>query len=92
MPRKKHEPEAIIAKLRKAELMLHEGKSVDDVVKALEVNRLTYYRWKKEYGGLQLEHAKRLKELEKENARLKKILANQALDIDVLKEISKGNF
>lgn len=92
MPRVKHSTEQIIAKLRKAELLLHEGKSVDEVVKLLEVNRLTYYRWKKEFGGLQLEHARRLKELEKENARLKKLVANQALDIDVLKEINKGNF
>ena len=92
MPRVKHSTEQIIAKLRKAELLLHEGKTVDETVKLLEVNRLTYYRWKKEFGGLQLEHARRLKELEKENARLKKLVANQALDIDVLKEINKGNY
>ncbi|EQC45220.1 putative ISBp1, transposase A [Bacteriovorax sp. BSW11_IV] len=73
-------------------MLQHEGKTIDEVVKALEVNRLTYYRWKKEFGGLLLEQARRLKELEKENARLKKLVANQALNIDVLKELSKGNF
>lgn len=92
MPRKKHSTEQIIAKLRKAEILLAEGQSIDDVARALEINRLTYYRWKKEYGSLQLDQAKKLKDLEKENQRLKKIVADQALDIDILKEVNKGNF
>jgi len=92
MATKKHSMEQIIAKLRKAEILLGEGKTLDQVIKVLEINRQTYYRWKKEYGGMQADHARRLKELEKENARLKKIVADQALDIDILKEVSKGNF
>jgi transposase len=84
--------EQIIAKLRKAEILFAEGKSIDEVVKFLQVTRHTYYRWKKEYGGLQTEHARRLKDLEKENARLKKIVADLALDNDILKEVNKGNF
>ena len=70
MPRVKHSTEQIIAKLRKAELLLVDGKSIDYVVKALNVTKNTYYRWKKEYGNLQVDQAKKLKDLEKENARL----------------------
>lgn len=92
MPRVKHSMEQIIAKLRKADLMLSDGKNIDEVVKALQVNKLTYYRWKKEYGGMQTEQAKKLKDLEKENARLKKLVAELSLDKDILKEINKGNF
>ena len=92
MPRVKHSMEQIIAKLRKADLMLSDGKNVDEVVKALQVNKLTYYRLKKEYGGMQTEQAKKLKDLEKENARLKKLVAELSLDKDILKEINKGNF
>ena len=92
MPRVKHSMEQIIAKLRKADLMLSDGKNVDEVVKALQVNKLTYYRWKKEYVGMQTEQAKKLKDLEKENARLKKLVAELSLDKDILKEINKGNF
>ena len=72
--------------------MLSEGKSVDDVAKVLQVNKLTYYRRKKEYGGMQTEEARKLKDLEKENARLKKLVAELSLDKDILKEINKGNF
>ena len=92
MPRIKHSMEQIIAKLRKADLMLSDGKNVDEVVKALQVYKLTYYRWKKEYGGMHSEQARRLKDLEKENARLKKIVADLSLDNDILKEVNKGNF
>ena len=73
-------------------LCFPDGKNVDEVVKALQVNKLTYYRWKKEYGGMQTEQAKKLKDLEKENARLKKLVAELSLDKDILKEINKGNF
>ncbi|KAB2832580.1 MAG: transposase [Caedimonadaceae bacterium] len=92
MPRIKHSMEQIIAKLRKAEILFAEGKSIDEVAKTIQVTKHTYYRWKKEYGGLQSEQARRLKDLEKENARLKKIVADLSLDNDVLKEINKGNF
>lgn len=92
MASKKHSMEQIIAKLRKAEILLGEGKHFDQVIKILEVKPSTYYRWKKEYGGMQSEHAKRLKDLEKENQRLKKIVADLSLDNDILREVSKGNF
>lgn len=92
MGTKKHSMEQIIAKLRKAEVMLNDGRTTDEVIKALEVNRLTYYRWKKEFGSMQMDQARRLKDLEKENARLKKVVAEQILSIDILKEINKGNF
>lgn len=92
MPRIKHSMEQIIAKLRKAEILFAEGKSIDEVAKTIQVTKHTYYRWKKEYGGLQSEQDRRLKDLEKENARLKKIVADLSLDNDVLKEINKGNF
>jgi transposase len=92
MGTRKHTMEQIIAKLRKAEIMLAEGKSMDQMLKSLEVTRHTYYRWKKEYGGMQSDQAKRLRELEKENQRLKKIVADLSLDNDILREVSKGNF
>ena len=92
MPRVKHSVEQIIAKLRKAEILLSEGKSMDEVAKLLQVTRQTYIRWKKEYGTLQLDKAKKLKELEKENARLKKLVADLSLDNDILKEVNRGNF
>lgn len=92
MPRVKHSTEQIIAKLRKAELLLVEGKSIEQVVKVLNVTKNTYYRWKKEYGNLQVDQAKKLKDLEKENARLKKLVANLSLDNDVLKEVNRGNY
>ena len=92
MPRKKHRTEEIIAKLRVAEVELARGHKLAAVCKKLEVTEQTYYRWRKEYGGLQMDQAKRLKELEKENARMKRIIADQAVDISILKEASKGNF
>lgn len=92
MKRKRFAVEQIISKLRQAEIMFSEGKSLDEVVKKLEITAQTYYRWRKEYGTLQMEQAKRLKELEKENTRLKRVVADQALDISILKEVSKGNF
>ncbi len=92
MARKRHTAEQIIAKLREAELALAKGQSLVDVVRKLEIAEQTYYRWRKEYGGLRVEQAKRLKELEKENARLKKLMADQALDNAILKEVASGNF
>ena len=92
MARKRHTPEQIIRKLRKAEVELAKGLTTADVVRKLEITEQTYYRWRKEYGGLRLDQAKRLKELEKENARLKKLVADQALDNSILKEAAEGNF
>ncbi len=92
MARKRHTAEQIIAKLREAELALAKGRPLVDVVRKLEVSEQTYYRWRKEYGGLRVEQAKRLKELERENARLKRLVADQALDNAILKEVASGNF
>jgi len=92
VPRKRHSTEQIIAKLREADVQLAKGISVSEVCRRLEVSEHTYYRWRKEYGGLKLDQAKRLKELERENARLKKLVADQALDNAILREAAKGNF
>ncbi len=92
MPRKRHTPEQIIRKLREAEVELAKGQTTVDVVRKLGITEQTYYRWRKEYGGLRLDQAKRLKEFEKENTRLKKLVADQALDNAILKEVSSGKF
>jgi transposase-like protein len=92
MGRKHHTPEQIIRKLREAEVELAKGQSTAEVTRKLGIAEQTYYRWRREYGGLRLDQAKRLKELEKENARLKKLVADQALDNAILKEVSSGNF
>ena len=92
MARKRHTAEQIIAKLREAELALAKGQPLVDAVRKLEISEQTYYRWRKEYGGLRVEQAKRLKELERENARLKRLVADQALDNAILKEVASGNF
>jgi transposase-like protein len=92
MPRKKHTVEQVIRKLREAEIELGRGASVAAACKKIGVTEQTYYRWRKEYGGLRLDQAKRLKELELENKRLKKIVAEQALDAEILREVAKGNF
>jgi putative transposase len=92
MKRRRHTPEQVIRKLREADRMLGEGQSIGEVAKALEVSEPTYHRWRNRYGGMKADDVKRLKELERENQRLKRIVANQALDIDGLKEIAKGNW
>ncbi len=92
MGRKHHTPEQIIRKLREAEVELAKGQSTAEVARKLGIAEQTYYRWRREYGGLRLDQAKRLKELEKENARLKKLVADQALDNAILKEAASGNF
>jgi len=84
--------EQIIGKLREAEVELSRGKKVPQVCKQLGVTEQTYYRWRKEYGGLRVDQAKRFRELERENARLKKLVADMALDNDILKEAASGNF
>jgi len=92
MARRRHTPEQIIRKLREADRLLAEGAAVDDVARHLEVSEQTYHRWRNQFGGMKADDAKRLKELERENGRLKRIVADQALDIDALREISRGNF
>ncbi len=92
MSRKRHTPEQIIRKLREAEVELSKGQTTGDVARKLGITEQTNYRWRKEYGGLRVDRAKRLREFEKENARLKKPLAEQALDNAIPKEVSSGSF
>jgi putative transposase len=89
---KGYSPEQIVRMLRRAEAKLASGATVPEVSRELGISEASFHRWKKRYGGMSSSEAKRLKELEKENARLKKIIAEQALDIDILKEVNRGNF
>jgi putative transposase len=84
-------PEQIVRKLREAEVKLASGSTIGEVAREFGISETTFHRWRARYGGMNSEEAKRLKELEKENARLKKIVADQALDIDILKEVNRGN-
>ena len=88
---KRHRPEQIVKKLRDAEVMLNNGKSMEDVLKVMEVSEATFNRWRNQYGGMKSEEAKRLKDLEGENARLKRLLAEAELDKAMLKEALRGN-
>ena len=92
MPRKQFGAEQIIRMLRQAEVELAQGRTVIEVCKKLEITGNTYYRWRREYGGLKVDQAKRLKELERENSRLKRLLADSHLDNAILKEAASGNF
>ena len=92
MKRKRHTPEEIIRKLRDAEAQLAAGAGVADVSRKLGVSENTFHRWRARYGGMRAPETKRLRELEKQNARLKKIVAEQAVDISILREVAKGNF
>ncbi|QIS04318.1 transposase [Nocardia brasiliensis] len=92
MARRRHTPERIIRKLSEGEKLLGQNFSVEDVCKHLEIAEATRHRGQNQYGGMKSDDAKRLKELEREDARLKKMVAEQALDIDMLKEIGRGNF
>ena len=92
MPRKTYGPEQIIGLLREAEVALGQGRTVGEVCRDLGITSVTYYRWRKEYGGLKLGQAKRLKELERENARLRKAVSDLTLDKLILKEAAEGNF
>ena len=92
MPRKRYTAEQIIGKLREAEIALAKSQTVAVVCKQIGVTEQTYYRWRKEYGGIGVDQAKRLKAIEKENQRLKRVVADQALDISILKEVAEGNF
>ena len=90
--RRRHTPEQIVKKLRDADAMLNAGKDEAAVLQALEVSESTYERWRRQYGGMKSEEAKRLKQLEEENKQLKRLVADQALDIQMLKHISEGNW
>ena len=92
MAKKGYTPEQIINKLREAEILLSQGETVAVVSKKVGVSSHTYYRWRREYGGLRVEQARKLKGLEKENARLKKLVADLSLDNAILKEVAEGNF
>ena len=89
---KHFKPEQIIHMLREAEIKLAGGKKIGEVCRELGISEQSYYRWRKEYGGMQVSQAKKLKDLERENARLKKLVANQALDKSILEEALRGNF
>src|SRR5450755_306681 len=92
MKRRRHTPEQVIRKLREAERLLGEGKTIPEAAKQLEISEQTYHRWRNQYGGMKAQDAKRLKELERENVSLKAIVADQALEVRALKEISRGNW
>jgi transposase-like protein len=92
MKRHRHTPEQIVRKLRESERLLNEGKALPEVVRHLEIAESTWVRWRSQYGGLKADEAKRLRQLESENARLKKLLAETDLDKAMLKELAEGNF
>jgi len=92
MAKKRYRPEEIIAKLREAEVLLGRGMKVPEVAKAIGIHEITYYRWRKEFGGMKISQAKRLKELEKENSRLRKAVSDLSLDKVILQEAARGNF
>ena len=92
MKRRRHTPEQVVRKLREAERMLGEGRAIPEVAKELEVSENTFHRWRAEYGGMKADDVKRLKGLERENAQLKRIVADKELQIDALREVAKGNW
>ena len=92
MPQKRYDVDQIIPMLRRADVELGKGKKVPEVCRLLEITPQTYYRWRQKYGGMQPDMIKQLKALEKENARLKRMVADQALDMEILKEAAKGNW
>jgi putative transposase len=90
--RHRHTPEQAVRKVREGERLLNDGKDLAEILRMLEISEATWNRWRSQYGGMKASEAKRLRELEAENARLKRLVANQALDIDMLKELAEGNF
>ena len=92
MKRKRHTPEQIVRKLREGDRMLNEGTELTEVLRHLEVSDSSWHRWRAQYGGMKSDEVKRLRELERENARLKKIVADKSLEIDMLKELAEGNY
>ena len=91
MPRKRYSPEQIINSLREAEVLMSQGSTAGQAARHLGITEQTYYRWRKEYGGMRINQAKRLKELDKENGRLKKLVADLSLDNAILKDVAEGN-
>ena len=92
MGTKKHKPEEVVAKLRQVDVLVSQGQSVADAIRAIGVTEVTYYRWRKEFGGLKSDQVRRMKELETENQRLRKAIADLTLDKLILQEAAKGNF
>jgi putative transposase len=92
MAMKKHKPEQIVALLRQIEVGIANGKTTPQACREVEITEQTYYRWRKEYGGLKLDQAKRLKDLEKENTKLKRLVAELSLEKQILKDVAEGNF
>ena len=92
MARKRYSAEQIIGHLRQAEILISGGKTIGEAARQLSISEQTYYRWRREYGGMEVDQARRLKELDLENQRLKRLVADQALDLSILKEASRGNF
>jgi putative transposase len=92
MPRKRHKPEEIVAKLRQVDILVAQGQSVADAIRLIGVTEVTYYRWRQEYGGLKVDQVRRLKELETENTRLRRAVADLTLDKLILKEAAAGNY
>ena len=92
MARKRYAAEQIIGHLRQAEILISEGKTIGEAARQLSISEQTSYRWRREYGGMEVDQARRLKELDLENQRLKRLVADQALDLSILKETSRGNF
>lgn len=92
MPKKRHKPEEIVAKLRQVDVLVAQGKPVADAIRTIGVTEVTYYRWKQEYGGLKTDQIKRLKDLEQENARLRRAVSDLTLDKLILAEAAKGNY
>ena len=91
MSRKRYTPEQVLGMLRQAEVELAQGKRIGEVCRSLGISEQSYYRWRKEYGGLELDQAKRMKELQRENVRLKRLVADLALEKQVLKDVASGN-
>jgi putative transposase len=92
MSGKRYGPEEVIRKLREADVLIGEGVTVGEAIRRLGVNKVTYYRWRREFGGMKVDQAKRMKELERENIRLKKLVADLSLDNSILKEAAAGNW
>jgi transposase len=92
MPRKRHKPEEIVAKLRQVDVLVSQGQAVADAVRSIGVTEVTYYRWRQEFGGLKIDQIRRLKDLEVENARLRRAVSDLTLDKMILAEAARGNF
>ena len=92
MPRKHHKPEEIVAKLRQVDVLVSQGQNIADAIRRIGVSEVTYYRWRQEYGGLKTDQVKRLKDLETENARLRKAISDLTLDKLILQEAARGNY